>query len=517
MGCEKNLKAFLFNIDLFGKEPKLYYKGKSKIKTLLGNISTIIYTIIYISFFAYKINLMLKKKDVNYYETTVNTEIIPTIQLTNEIFYPAFALISPLTLAPYIDNSIYFVEAYFMTRKKGHWNSIPLELEKCKIENFGSKYRGSFQNIGDLYCIKRVNYLFEGNIDSDNHSYFLINFYPCVKQSYCGAQLLVEAYLADTSIYFYFEDIELTPQIYKNPVKFRKREIYYNIKKDLIYKYKLNLQKIKIETDEDNIGFNEIIKTKNYLKYDSISYLNAPSKTYEDIFKSGGLLEEVKIELSESVFTIRRKYTKLIDVLGTVGGFMGIIYSCFQICISFLTDILYDISLINNLFAVDLDKKSLIIKSLKIQNLKQEERTIEIKPTKELIEISSERKINLNMKNNIKISNSKKIINLGGTKIIDNKFYNKNENNISDIKDLNKEQVDKENEIEYKRDKEEKVNIKEINLNIFRDYFCFYCKKKNSQKKILNKAMEIIYEKNDIINLFRILYFYDINKDKKDK
>ena len=62
MGCEKNLKAFLFNIDLFGKEPKLYYKGKSKIKTLLGNISTIIYTIIYISFFAYKINLMLKKK-----------------------------------------------------------------------------------------------------------------------------------------------------------------------------------------------------------------------------------------------------------------------------------------------------------------------------------------------------------------------------------------------------------------------------------------------------------------------
>ena len=34
---------------------------------------------------------------------------------------------------------------------------------------------------------------------------------------------------------------------------------------------------------------------------------------------------------------------------------------------------------------------------------------------------------------------------------------------------------------------------------------------------MLNEAMKFIYEKNDIINLFRILYFYDINKDVKDK
>ena len=51
-------------------------------------------------------------------------------------------------------------------------------------------------------------------------------------------------------------------------------------------------------------------------------------------------MSEIHIKLSESVFTLRRKYTKLIDVLGTVGGFMGVIYSCFQVCISFLTDIL---------------------------------------------------------------------------------------------------------------------------------------------------------------------------------
>ena len=70
------------------------------------------------------------------------------------------------------------------------------------------------------------------------------------------------------------------------------------------------------------------------------------------------------------------------------------------------------------------------------------------------------------------------------TKIIENNFYSKKENNISNIKDLNKEQVDKENEIECKRDKEEKVKIKEINLNIFRDYFGFSVKKKFSKKDV---------------------------------
>jgi len=521
MGCKNNLKDFLYNIDLFGKEPKLYYKGKSKIKTLYGTISTIIYAIIYISFFAYKLNLMLKKTDVNYYETTVNTEKIPSIQLTNEIFYPCFALINIFTDRPFIDESIYYIQAYF--GEKENSTKKLLNIEKCKIENFDSKYGENSKNRGDFYCIKDINELLEGNVNTDNFSYFSIEIVPCINQSFCAPPSTVRAYLSQSVFLLYLNDVELTPQIYKNPVKFWRREIELNIQKDHFDTFTIDLKKIKIETDEDNIGFNENIETKNYLKYDAISIDSWDN--YDNIFECKGCsISEVRIQLSESVFTISRKYTKLIDVLGTVGGFMGVIYSCFQVCISFLVDILYEISLINNLFAVDLDKNSLIIKSLKtekIENLKKEIRIKEIKQKKDLKDISSSERKNykskINNLENYDDSNSKKTINLDGTKIIDNNFYNENENNISNINDLNKEHVDKENEIECKRDKEEKVNIKEINLNIFRDYFCFCCKKNNSQKKILNEAIKIIYEKYDIINLFRILYFYDINKNQKDK
>ena len=119
--------------------------------------------------------------------------------------------------------------------------------------------------------------------------------------------------------------------------------------------------------------------------------------------------------------------------------------------------------------------------------------------------------IKVNNLENSDNSNSKKNIK-DETKILDNN------NIINKIDDLNLFKSNKENEIEDKKDKENKDNIKEINLTFFQDYFCFclFRKKKNNQKNILNEAMKIIYEKNDIMNLFRILYSYGIEKEKKE-
>ena len=174
MGCKETVKDFLFNIDLFGKEPKLYYKGKSKIKTLLGTISTIIYAIIYITFFLYKINRMLKKIDFNYYETTINTDKIPSIQLTNKIFYPAFALRDHFTGQAFINDSIYYAKAFLIKIENDTYKTKPLDIKKCKIENYDSKNQNSFRNKGDYYCIENINDLLEGNVYSDYFSYISI-------------------------------------------------------------------------------------------------------------------------------------------------------------------------------------------------------------------------------------------------------------------------------------------------------------------------------------------------------
>ena len=47
---------------------------------------------------------------------------------------------------------------------------------------------------------------------------------------------------------------------------------------------------------------------------------------------------------------------QLIDVLGDVGGLMEILFTFLNIISSLLTEILYDKSLVNDLFSFDIEK-----------------------------------------------------------------------------------------------------------------------------------------------------------------
>lgn len=375
---------------------------------------------------------MLKKEDVNYYETNINTEGIPSIQLTNYNFYPAFSLIDPISQNPFIDETIYYIEAIFRNgrRENGQWiwDYKTLEIEKCSIENFEPNYRKSFQNKeNNYYCINYIKELFEGNVASDIYSSFIILFYPCVNgvngRTNCKDYNIISEKIGTTMAEIIYPDIELSPQIYKTPVQLKKRIFRFPISEKLHNSINMYLQKINLETDEDNLGFSSYIKEDNYIKYDSIFMVNTLNN--ENPFLKGDAFSDILIALSENILTIRRTYIKFIDILGSVGGIMGVIYSCFQIIISFLTDILYDISFINNLFVLDLDKNSLIIKNIKndkIENLRNEEREKEFKPKKELIDLSSERNIHLNINKQLKTKriNKNKEIEVKNYEIYDN-------------------------------------------------------------------------------------------------
>ena len=64
---------------------------------------------------------------------------------------------------------------------------------------------------------------------------------------------------------------------------------------------------------------------------------------------------------------------QLIDVLGDVGGLMEILFTFLNIISSLLTEILYDKSLVNDLFSFDIEKKMIVInkknKNKKIKRL----------------------------------------------------------------------------------------------------------------------------------------------------
>ena len=123
------------------------------------------------------------------------------------------------------------------------------------------------------------------------------------------------------------------------------------------------MQIVNLETDKDVIGFEGLsdIETQQFLKYDESWIISAPSPhMYE--FQYLTPICEVTIQLSSKVLTQRRKNTKLIEVLGDVGGLMEVVWSMLNIIATGITEILYDKALVNNLFSFNLDKKMVEIK-----------------------------------------------------------------------------------------------------------------------------------------------------------
>ena len=137
---ENTTNQFIREIDMFGKEPKLYYEGKIQKKTFIGNILSFTFIFLYCIILVYKIIRMLKKIDGTFYDTYTYQAEPPAIKLSNNNFYGGFALEHPITYDVFIDERIYYPKAYFKKAerkgKKGfEWTIKEIELEICKLEN----------------------------------------------------------------------------------------------------------------------------------------------------------------------------------------------------------------------------------------------------------------------------------------------------------------------------------------------------------------------------------------------
>ena len=367
---------FLYEIDMFGKTPEFYFQGRPKKVTTIGVIFTFIYIALYIVYFIYKLVKMIQRVEVTYYDTYAFTGEIPSIQLTSDNFYGGFGLLDP-NGSPFVNEQIYYATAIHWQGIKtdGVWEWVPtnLPLEKCKLEKFGSKYQDIFKSkdLENMYCLENVDVSLAGYATSDIYSYFVVNLYPCVGQTSDGLPCLNEyvvALLTKNNFQFQMQDIELTPQDYKNPVQVREKDISGPVYSDLYQKIYAYLQITQIETDEDIIGFGlDDVKNEKYLKYDESWIISAPMEN--NIFtKADEALCEITIQLSEKVLTQKRSYTTLFEVLGDVGGLMEVVSMVLKTICSFIVDILYETSIINNLFQFDLDKKLIILKEPKKKN-----------------------------------------------------------------------------------------------------------------------------------------------------
>ena len=539
--CKRRFEFFL-DMDLFGKEPNLYFEKKKKKTSIIGLLFTIIYIIIYIVFFIYKLVRMSRRIDVTFYDTYAYKDF-PSIKLTNEEFYGGFSM------GGIIDETLYYATAQFVSGVKiqGVWNYTyrDLEVETCKLEKFGTKYRELFkdQPLNNLYCMKNVDFTLEGYANLDRFSYINVKVFPCVNTTRdgkrkCQDQSKILKFFASNVIEFKMEDNLLSPELYKTPVEPQRKDINAPVFLTVYQKIYSYIQIVYIETDNDITGLNFLSENKveQYPKYDNSMLIAAPGSA--QILQTGGPVCDITMQLHQKILTTRRKYTTLLEVLGDVGGLMELIYTFFNLICSFLAEIAYEKNLVDNLFSFDLKKKVIILNHYKkkenffdsAKSLTKMDSRIEKNSLTELkkynAEIYSKEVDNKNnqkstkpyhkskkrqkskytskpLNNNIDIyneekKNNKDINNIkqNSNNIYMNNIYNRNEPDSNEIIKDGKSDIDNGNNFI------DKIEICPL---------CLFClnKKKNIKKVLFEEGNEFVSTNLDIMNIFDKLFLVE--------
>ena len=477
---------YLYALDLYGKEPDLYYKGKIKINTILGLVFTVLHVIIATFYFIFKFVRMIERKDVKFYDTYAFDTEIPEITITNEQYYASF------TMGGHIDETLYNIRAQYVNGYKhgNTWNNtyIELEFETCKLEKFGSKYREFFEEepLNTSYCLKNVNLTLKGYSYLKNFSYINLQIRPCINQTKdgrpCKDYNTILKFFSSNYIEFKIQDNLLTPENYKSPVKAFKKDIQSPIFLQLYQKIYSYIQIVRVETDEDILGFS--FKPKNkveiFTKYQNSYVISAPGTT--NILKTGAPACDITLQLDPNVLTQTRYYTTLLDVMGEVGGLMGFLFSFFNAILSFRIDEIYEKSLVNDLFSFNKTTKEIICKS------------IDIKKNMKDLESRDDQKLNFHQSDSkIYKENSKQHKNIKS--MVNPKYF--------DIdKDLNKKKKTNTSDSTVTSLEENPEKKYEIIDNVDKICMILRCKSRSIEKVCFQEGKKLIKEHLDIENLF---------------
>ena len=535
-------------VDLFGKEPDIYYKGKQKKTTWMGRILSWIYISFYIFFFIYKLIRMFKRVDVSFSETNGSTGGLPFIHLTKENFIFGLSVVDEF-LQPLFDETIYSVEGNLkgVETIKGVPKpiDIPIIFDRCDINDFGKNFQKFTKsiNLNYYYCPKNFDVNFEGYNSAENFTSIIITLKKCKNKTKdgtpCKNDTEIKNRINRKTMHVFFEDFDLTPFDYKKPVKEKLTLNTCPIRMDEFQTFVGYFQLVNIETENNLFGFEAFsdIKSEKYIIYHSTLIMN-----YEMI-EGQAEVSTYNILLKENTLNNLRTYTQFIDVLGDVGGLMEVIQSIFGIICTLVADILYDKTMVNNLFTFDLNTYS-----IKIKNKPKLNKSIfnEIKTSylnNEKMKNQYEKKeINISKNTSRRtIGNKKQKFNLKKTYVQDiniGNIYNNgdserntNSKNISSNKMLKKNYIYNSNKevsgnikiYNYESPVEDKVIdqrkiINKIKMNLLCIYFCFCIvrKRENLGNAVLDEAMNIITDKLDIYNMFRNFYFIDEFKENNN-
>ena len=277
----------------------------------------------------------------------------------------------------------------------------------------------------------------------------MYNLYYLIHNNHCKSKEIIDKYFDRNTFIVVFEDILINPLNYETPIKEQINSLYTYVYKYFGQYMFVEMQLVNIETSTNIIGFDFLTKPKidEFIKYYSLEILPEPGYDLDDE-KNDYPVCEVEFTLNDKILVEKRQYIQLVDILGEVGGLMEFLFSFFRLICNIIGDLLYEKTIVNNLFSFDIRKKLIFIKKRNnsIHNV-----------------IIDKNKEKHNSNNKIDLSfipdNTKKVKN----KLILNKINMEEINSKRSENSLTKKKIISENQ-SYKNDIEILKNTKELHI-----------------------------------------------------
>ena len=546
------LKLNYSNFDMYSKKLGFYFKNHDKIGSYFGLFLSLVYVIVSLVLFFSQIFNVLKRNELNVYDSTIYAQEMPSIKIDKSQLYFAFGLEEPTTSNRFIDEGIYVPKVAFVEKVKVNDELVTvkttqLPLERCDQKNFGENYQHLFtkNELNNSYCLKNFTYQldFEGGYKYQKFNYMRLRIYPCVNSSSnnysCKPQKEIDSYLASGYFSILIKDFGLNPSNYSNPVVPTFQDLYTTIDKKIYRNYILNFGITEVQTDTGLI--NEKITRDRYFQYRKD--IQTFSFRDEQEYYKGKSIILVQFKLDDAIIIQKRSYTKVAEIFSRIGGYMQLMNTVFLLVASLFNKLNFDLKIINCLFKFDLRENRILLKMNTLKDLYptvyngtfgKKNSIISIKKSfddKKSMDSENKSKNNLitkekditlselNLSNN-KINNARRnsMIKLEKCNNNINSFGNRN-SNIYSIKSKIESKTKSNNDLFNKfnvdiRNKEKvKLSSKDINDNIHLNVFDYFCIRKNSKRykyvQLYNKGYRFYRKKIDIIHVFSLLSFFE--------
>jgi hypothetical protein len=342
--------------DVFGVGYNFLIEGEDKYRTFTGALLTIFYCLIVAAlFFGFGIDLYQRKNP----KVSLNTEIVPYSKfvMSNSNFTLAYR-VEDQDGKIFLDESIVYPKVFYISYEmtNGTWNTNFIEvMEKKRCHDLpGYEDKEVYFNISlqNWYCIDFENRTWGGNWDGNFVYYFQVNIEQCLNSTEnnnnCSSENIIsESFINSRSLgNLYYSQMTMSVQPAMNdfsqPLKPYLVNYYSTLNLDLSKK---KIQNFKITSVNNDIGwFFEEIKINSVFTMDYAE----PDFTLKKKFDQPIVFSTTNY-LGNQRDTYYRTYTKIQEVIASVGGFAKFFYTCIFLVYHYAQKVYRNLIIINKI------------------------------------------------------------------------------------------------------------------------------------------------------------------------